>query len=220
MPWQMLLLVLVQDAVVSSPDLDLHYPSAQLSTPVAREMRDALDEEYGRIRHDLGCVIGSKVTAIVVSLETWQATGHSPWAGAYFDGRIVVPLVYERSRVGPQMRRVFAHEMVHACISRYGSFPTWLHEGLAQYLSGERISEDQRRALRQALSAGRLPPLERLSGSWTGLRAEQAAVAYAYALWAAETWIEAESLESVRQILRQPSTVAAMAVRANELLRR
>jgi hypothetical protein len=220
MPWHLLLLVLAQDAVVSSPDLDLHYPSAQVSSSVAHEMRDALDEEYSRIRHDLSCVIGAKVTAIVIAMETWQATGHAPWAGAYFDGRIVVPLAYERSRVGPQMRRVFAHEMAHACISRHGNFPTWLHEGLAQYLSGERLNEDQRRSLRQGLAAGRLPPLERMSGSWMGLSGAQASVAYAYALWAAETWIEAEGMESVRQLLRQPSGLAAMTARANELLRR
>lgn len=205
---------------MSSPDLDLHYPSAQVSPGVAREMRDALDEEYSRIRHELGCVIGAKVTAIVVSLDTWQATGHAPWAGAFFDGRIVVPLVYEKSRVGPQMRRVFAHEMVHACIARQGSFPTWLHEGLAQFLSGERLNEDQRRALRQGLAGNKLPPIEKMSGSWMGLTGAQSATAYAYALWATEVWVESEGMESLRQLLRQPDRLETVAARMNELLRR
>ncbi len=218
--WAALLALLGQDAVVSSPDLDLHYPSAQVSPGVAREMRDALDEEYSRIRHELGCVIGSKVTAIVVPIETWQATGHAPWAGAYFDGRIVVPLVYERSRVGPQMRRVFAHEMVHACIARHGSFPTWLHEGLAQFLSGERLNEDHRRALRQGLAGNKLPPIERMAGSWMGLTGAQSATAYAYALLATEVWGEAEGIEPRRQLRRQPERGGAVAARMNELLRR
>jgi hypothetical protein len=220
MQWLLLVSLFAQDATTSSPDLTLHYQSAQVSPTVAREMLDALDEEYARIRHELGCVIGNKVTAIVVSHETWQAMGHSPWAGGLFDGRIQVPLVYERSRVGPQMRRVFAHEMVHACIARFGDFPTWLHEGLAQHLSGDRLQEDGRRQLRQAVAAGKLPGLERIAGGWSGLSGSQAATAYAYALWAAEVWIETDGAESVRQLLRNPSRIKELTGRLNHALNR
>lgn len=212
--------LLAQDATTSSPDLTLHYPSAQVSQQVARDMLDALDEEYARIRHELGCVIGQKVTAVVIPLDTWQQMGHSPWAGAMFDGRIVVPLVYERSRVGPQMRRVFAHEMVHACISRFGNFPTWLHEGLAQYLSGDRLNEDIRRQYRQAVSQGKLPGLERLAGGWMSLSGEQANTAYAYSLWAAEVLLATEGSEAVRQLLRNPGRIPQFTERLNDQLKR
>jgi len=183
-------------------------------------MLDALDEEYGRIRHELGCVIGSKVTTIVVPFDAWQASGHSPWTGGLFDGRIQVPLVYEKSRVGPQMRKVFAHEMVHACIARFGKFPTWLHEGLAQHLSGDRLTEDSRRQLRQAVSSGKLPGLERLAGPWGGLDSAQASTAYAYALWAAEVWLESDGSESIRQLLRNPSRIPQLTEKLNQSLRR
>lgn len=204
-----------QDATTSSPDLTLHYPSGQVSPTVAHEMLDALDEEYARVRHELGCVIGSKVTAVVISLDTWQAMGHSPWAGAIFDGRIQVPLVYERSRVGPQMRKVFAHEMVHACIARFGAFPTWLHEGLAQHLSGDRLTESDRRTLRQA----KLPALERLAGSWSGFTSVQASLSYAYALWAAEVLLESQGAEAVRQLLRNPARLNDVTTRLNQSLK-
>ncbi|MEO5951814.1 MAG: hypothetical protein ABIQ44_05020 [Chloroflexia bacterium] len=219
MHW-LLLALLAQDSSTSSPDLTLHYPSAQVSQTVASEMLDALDEEYARIRHELGCVIGSKVTAIVVSQQAWAALGHSPWAGAIFDGRIQVPLVYERSRVGPQMRKVFAHELVHACIARFGAFPTWLHEGLAQQLSGERLSETDRRQLRQVISSGKLPALQRFAGGWGGLSAAEAQLAYAYALMAAEAWLEADGAESIRQLLRNPDRVAQLTERLNQTLKR
>lgn len=215
-----MLALLAQDSTTSSPDLTLHYPSGQVSPTVAREMLDALDEEYARVRHELGCVIGAKVTAIVIPLETWQAMGHVAWSGGMFDGRIQVPLVYERSRVGPQMRKVFAHELVHACVARFGSFPTWIHEGLAQTLSGERTSEDYKRQLRQLVSSGKLPGLERLAGGWMGLSGDQASTAYGYALWAAEVWIEADGREAVRQLLRNPDRVPATTSRLNEMLRR
>lgn len=219
MYWFALAALLAQDSTTSSPDLTLHYPGAQVSSTVAREMLDALDEEYVRIRHELGCVIGAKVTAVVILFDAWQASGHAPWSGGAFDGRILVPLVYEKSRVGPQMRKVFAHEMVHACISRFGNFPTWLHEGLAQHLSGDRLTEDHRRMLRQGLAGGKLPPLERMSGSWMGMDSHQAATAYAYSLWAAEVWIASEGAESIRQVLRNPGRLAELTARANQLLR-
>jgi hypothetical protein len=212
--------LLAQDATTSSPDLTLHYPSAQVSQQVARDMLDALDEEFARIRHELGCVIGQKVTTVVIPLDTWQQMGHSPWAGAMFDGRILVPLVYERSRVGSQMRRVFAHEMVHACISRFGNFPTWLHEGLAQYLSGDRLSEDIRRQYRQALAQGKLPGLERLAGGWLSLSGDQANTAYAYSLWAVEVLLANEGSEAVRQLLRNPSRIPQVTERIHDLLKR
>jgi uncharacterized membrane protein len=208
-----------QQASVSSPDMALVFSEGSVSSTMAREMLDALDEEYARIRHELQCVIGSKITTIVMPLAQWEAAGHSPWAGALFDGRIQVPLVYENSRVGPRMRRVFAHEVVHACISRFGPFPTWLHEGLAQYLSGDRLNQDQKRALRQALSANRLPPLEQIAGPWGGLQAAQATTAYAYALWALEAAIDSEGLETFRQILRYPDRLPALTTKINALLR-
>lgn len=220
MYWVPMIALLTQDATTSSPDLTLHYPSGSVSASVAREMLDALDEEYARIRHELGCMIGAKVTAIVVSQDIWPAMGHAPSSGGMFDGRINVPLVYERSRVGPQMRKVFAHEMVHACVARFGSFPTWLHEGLAQRLSGDRLTEDQRRQLRQAVSAGRLPGLERLAGYWGGLSAEQASTAYAYSLWAAEVRAETDGAESIRQLLRNPSRLKDLTERLNQTLAR
>ena len=198
----------------------MHYPSAQVSQTVAREMLDALDEEYARVRHELGCVIGAKITAIVIPLANWEAMGNVAWSGGLFNGRIQVPLVYERGRVGPKMRRVFAHEIVHACIARFGPFPSWLHEGLAQRLSGEVLSHDARRELQQALVAKRLPPLEQMAGGWGGLSGGQAGLAYAYALWAAEVWVESEGAEAVRQLLRNPGRLAELTGRLNEALQR
>lgn len=218
--WLLLISLFAQDATTSSPDLTLHFPSANVSPTVAREMLDALDEEYARIRHELGCVIGSKITAIIVPLSTWEAAGNSPWSGGSFDGRIQVPMIYERSRVGPRMRQVFAHEIVHACIARFGEFPTWLHEGLAQKLSGEHLSEDWRRNLRQALASGRLPGLEKLNERWGRLSSDQAKSAYAYALWAIDSWIEADGSESVRQLLQHPERVAPLTDHLNQTLRR
>ncbi len=218
--WMLLSLLFFQDATTSSPDLTLQYPSANVSPTVAREMLDALDEEYSRVRHELGCVIGSKISVIIVPLGTWEAAGNSPWSGGSFDGRIQVPMIYERSRVSPRMRQVFAHEIVHACIARFGEFPTWLHEGLAQKLSGEQISADWRRSLRQELAAGRLPGLEKLSGRWGQLNSDQARTAYAYALWAIDLWMEADGGESVRQFLKHPERAEALTDRLNQALRR
>lgn len=219
MTWLALTLLLAQDSSTASVDLTLHYPSSQVSPNVAREMLDALDEEYARVRHELGCVIGKKIDTIVIPLATWEQMGHSPWAGGLFDGRIQVPLVYERSRVGPKMREVFAHEIVHACIARFGDQPTWLHEGLAQHLSGVKLGQDYKRSLKQALVGGKLPGLEKIAGSWMGVSGAQASTLYAYGLWAVEEWIAMDGMEAVRQSLKNPSRIASLTERLNVALR-
>ncbi len=217
--WLAVFALLAQDAATSSGDITLHYPSGQVSPTVAREMLDALDEEYARIRHELGCVIGKKIDTLVIPLDAWESMGHAPWAGGLFDGRVQVPLVYERSRVGPKMREVFAHEITHACIARFGEHPTWLHEGLAQYLSGLRLNHDNKRLLRQAIAGNKLPGLDRLAGPWGHFNAAQAATAYAYGLLAVEDWVEQDGMESIRQALRNPERVRAATERLNTRLR-
>ena len=39
------------------------------------------------------------------------------------------------------MQRVFAHEVVHSCLANLGSWPPWLHEGLAQKMSGDQLRQ-------------------------------------------------------------------------------
>jgi hypothetical protein len=195
---------------------ELRYEGEAVSSGVAREYGEALDQEYERVAAILGCRRGERITAIVQSASAYRgSTGAAEWSGGEFDGRIRIPLLYERSRVGPQLRETFAHEIVHACLAQMGQFPAWFHEGLAQRLSGERMNSAQRSAVREALRAGRLPGLHKLGDGWSGLSAESAREAYTMALAAVEELEAWRGLDGIRSLARDPWSVRRLAEELN-----
>jgi hypothetical protein len=194
----------------------LRYDQASVRPAAAAVMISALEEEYARLDAALGCSLGEQVTVIVHTPEGYRAaTGAAEWSGGQYDGRIRVAAP-AGAGVGPELRRTFAHEIVHACLARRGMFPAWFHEGMAQRWSGERLSGPQRRAIRDKVAAGTLPPLGRLGASWAGFSPAQAGLAYAYALAAVEVLYETRGEAHVRDLLRTP---ARMAQTADELTR-
>ena len=189
----------------------MRYDGTAVTPQLANEMSEALDDEYQRISGLLGCRSAEKITAIVQSSDAYYSTtGAAIWSGGQFDGRIHVPLLYENNRVGPRMRRAFAHEIVHACIAQYGAFPAWFHEGLAQKLSGQSLTHDQRAAVADALREKRLPSVDKLDRGWAGLTGADAALAYTSALAAVELLIEKYGMEQVRGLLRRPDAVSSV----------
>ena len=182
----------------------LRYEGNALATDVARQMITVLDEEFSRIAGTLGCRADERVVAIVQTPAAYRASMlAAEWSGGFFDGRIHVPLL-EGAKLGPATRQTFAHELVHACLANLGRYPAWLHEGLAQRLSGEPLHPAARAAVQAAIARRALPKLEELGQNWSGLSAEHAQMAYALA------WMAVEQLETnhgglgLRTILASP----------------
>ena len=189
----------------------LRYDQTSVPPAAAQVMIGVLDEEYARLDAALGCALGEQVAVIVQTPERYRAaSGAAEWSGGQYDGRIRVAAPAGPS-VSPELRRVFAHEIVHACLARRGQFPAWFHEGMAQRWSGERLSGPQREAIREKLRTGALPPLNELSASWAGLSSAQAGLAYAYALAAVEALYEARGEAHVRDLLRAPGRLSQTA---------
>lgn len=188
----------------------LRYEEAKVTPQVAREMIDVLEEEYARVSAQLGCRRGEKLVAVVQAESNYRDIAGAAWSGGQFDGRIRVPLIYENGRVGPRMRRVFAHEIVHACLAQMGTYPAWFHEGLAQKLSGDRLAADDMRVLRQGLRDGRVPKFEDLAGGFGVLDAQQARLAYALALAGIETLGEDRAISLARTPEQIPAAAAGL----------
>lgn len=196
----------------------LRYEGMNVPAEVARAMTGALDEEFARISQTLGCRSDEKIAAVVQTPDAYRATTAAvEWSGGHYDGRIHVPLL-EGARIGPVTRRTFAHELVHACLANLGSYPAWLHEGLAQKLSGETLDDERRAMVDAAIRAKAVPPLEKIGQSWAGLNGQQARLAYALALAAVEKLEKQQASIGWRTLLAQPSLLSAATTEVNRQL--
>jgi len=186
----------------------LRYGRDLMEPALAREALEMLEREYLRISQELGCRTDERIVAIAQSSEEYQrTTGAAEWSGGQYDGRIRVA-VMDGGRLGENTRRAFSHELVHACLNQLGSYPTWLHEGLAQKLSGETLSASERALIDGLATEGRLPALSSLNGLWAGLGTAGATVAYSTALAAVDLIYEHHSGIGVRNRLRNPNLLA------------
>lgn len=184
--------------------VSLRYDSAAVPVETARQMLGVLDEEYARISAQLGCSAEERIVAIVQTRDAYRKTVDvAEWNGGQFDGRIRVP-VMEGQTVDASMRRTFAHETVHACLSMIGRWPAWLQEGLAQKLSGDVLTPAAKRRLAEMAEQKKLPRLENLGQDWSRLDTEHARLAYALALAGVEEFYENYSEYGIANLLRNP----------------
>lgn len=187
------------------------YDGRQVTAEQARSIVPMLDAEFTRISEQLGCRAEERIVVIMQSREAYlRTTGAAEWSGGRYDGRIRVAL-HDGGAAGAQTRRALSHEIVHACLARTGAWPAWLHEGLAQKLSGESLAPQQRETLRAMARTGELPSLRRLGHTWSRLSARHAAAAYALALAAADLFYESQGSWGVRNLLQNPAALDRVA---------
>jgi len=149
--------------------------------------------------------------SVTVELQTqaqFEEGRGAPWAAGINDGTIRVPVQGLRS-LTPALVRLLRHELAHSFVSfrTGGNCPTWLHEGIAQWLEGD-APERADATLAAAAQAGSLIPLVRLERPFQGLAERDAALAYA------------ESLSAVAHILRvagEPGLVRLLSALGDQL---
>lgn len=197
---------------------NFRYDEKAVTADQARALLPVLDSEFTRISETLGCRSEERMTAIVQSREDYlRSTGAAEWSGGQFDGRIRVALL--EATPGEHTRRTFAHEIVHACLARLGDWPGWVHEGLAQKLSGQQIPADRRAQVKQLAQTGTLPPLEQMGPTFLRMNAGNAAIAYTTALMAVEQLYSAYGESGVRNLLQNPSSLGRVGRDIDQRLR-
>jgi hypothetical protein len=102
----------------------------------------------------------------------------------------------------PELSRVLKHELAHSFIQQktHGLAPTWLQEGLAQWLEGKRSGENAA-ALVQSYTTGQAATLTQLEGSWMHFTDVAAQFAYAWGLATIETIAASSGISDVVRIL-------------------
>jgi len=184
----------------------LHYEGKQTSDALRSQILAALESDYDELVRDLG---NPPRDSILVTLYTEQAffdVTHAPsWSGAINDGKLRIPISGLDSMTS-ELAHVLKHELAHSFITLLsgGRCPTWLHEGIAQYLEPRSLSADGHQ-LSLLFKAQRNIPMNALEGNFLRFSAAQSYVAYAESLAAVSYIVDSYGLSDIQSILQRIS---------------
>jgi tetratricopeptide (TPR) repeat protein len=195
-----------------SSHFKLRYSGAA-APALARDVLRTLEKHFSAIESALNFTPPESIGVILYTQDAFSDITKAPaWAGALNDGRIRVP-VQGLESVDSELSRVLKHELTHsfiaqktnsACMGLKASCairaPTWIQEGLAQWMEGKRSNEDAA-VLQQIYSQGQAIPLGRLEGSWMGMGGDTARYAYAWALANIEYIVQTDGMGDIERIL-------------------
>jgi tetratricopeptide (TPR) repeat protein len=187
---------------------------------LAREVLRTLEGHYEQIESQLNYSPPEPIGVILYTQQGFADITRAPgWVGALNDGRIRVP-VQGLSGVDSELSRVLRHELTHSFIQQktHGRAPTWIQEGIAQWMEGKR-SDENAAVLIQIYDAGQAAPLGRLEGSWMGLSGDVARYSYAWALANVEYIVEKQGMGDMERILDRLAAGSETEAALKEVLR-
>lgn len=197
---------------------------------LARDVLRTLETHFSAIESELNYTPPESIGVILYTQEAFSDITRAPsWVGALNDGRIRVP-VQGLTGVDAELSRVLKHELTHsfvaqktrsACmglaVSCHTRAPTWIQEGLAQWMEGSRSGENAA-ALVQIFDKGHALPLARLENSWMSLDRDTAQYAYAWALANVEYIVQTDGMGDIERILDRIGTGMATETALREVL--
>lgn len=184
-----------------SSHFTLRYSGAA-APALARDVLRTLELHYSAIESELNYSPPDSIGVILYTQEAFADITKAPgWVGALNDGRIRVP-VQGLAGVDQELSRVLKHELTHSFVQQktHGHAPTWIQEGLAQWMEGQRSGENAA-VMAQIFSEGHAAPLGRLEGSWMGMSGDAAHYAYAWALANIEYLVQANGMGDIERVL-------------------
>ncbi len=190
----------------------LHYEGGTMPE-LAQQVMGTLDEDFETIEDTLGYTPPEPIAVILYTNRQFHDVTRAPsWADGLNDGRIRVP-VQGLQQMTPELAHVLKHELTHSFIGQMteNRAPTWLQEGLAQWMEGLRSGGDAQ-ALVEMYDHKDFPPLANMEGTWTGLDTRQVVLAYAWALATVEAIMSNYQIWGMRRLLSdltQDNSVAA-----------
>ena len=202
-----------------SSHFKLRYNGAAAPT-LARDVLRTLEMHYSAIESELSYSPPDSIGVILYTQQAFADITRAPgWVGALNDGRIRVP-VQGLTSVDEELSRALKHELTHSFVGQktHGLAPTWIQEGLAQWMEGQR-SDENAAVLVQIFGEGRATPLSRLEGSWIGFKGDAARYAYAWALANVEYIIQTGGMRDVERILERIAAGMSTEAAVREVVR-
>jgi tetratricopeptide (TPR) repeat protein len=181
------------------------YDGGTVNPLLLREILRSLDDTYEKLRFELGVELPSDLEVILYPKKDFlQITGAPDWSGGFNDGRIHLP-VGGLDSINSDVERVIIHELTHSLLDLKtgGKSPTWLQEGLAQYLDGSRSTGADVQLLSKLLSENSLPRLETLSASFSTSSPIQARIKYGASLSFIQFLVERHRFDTMPDFLNR-----------------
>jgi tetratricopeptide (TPR) repeat protein len=186
---------------------------AEPSVPeaVVRLAADELEAAHRSQAAFFGNPLAKRQVVVLYEGRAFFALASVPdWVSGVYDGKIRVAL-HANAEDPAAMSSVLAHELAHALMRQVSGdrAPGWLHEGLAQWLEGRRISRDEARDTVRGRGAHSLEELE--SRFPAAMDRAEARALYAQSLSLVEYLVAARgegALACVVKRLREGDTLA------------
>jgi tetratricopeptide (TPR) repeat protein len=188
----------------------------QLASAILR----ALEDDFRDIESQLDYTPPEQIGVILYTGQEFADITRAPsWVGALNDGRIRIP-VQGLSGVTPELARVLKHELTHSFVGQksHNRAPTWLQEGVAQWMEGRRSSAASS-ALLETAAQNEIPSLAALEGSWLSLSGNSAAFAYAWSLAVVESIVQSGGVTDISRLLDRIATSSSTEAALRETLR-
>ena len=188
---------------------------------LAREILRALETHFTAIESELSYTPPESIGVILYTQQAFADITNAPgWVGALNDGRIRVP-VQGLTTLTPDLSRVLKHELTHSFVRQKtrGLAPTWVQEGLAQWVEGKRI-QVAAGALIKNYDEKLAKPLADLEHPWMQFSQQDAAYAYAWSLATVEFIIQTEGMRDMQRVLDLIGAGHTTESAVHEILRR
>ncbi|HKF24382.1 MAG TPA: hypothetical protein VKB24_00360, partial [Candidatus Acidoferrum sp.] len=187
---------------------------------LASDVMHVLEDQFQSLRSELRFTPPEPIAVILYTQELFRDVTRSPgWAGALNDGKIRLP-VQGIETVSDGLTRVLRHELTHSFVFQKtsGRAPTWLQEGLAQWMEGRRTNGDAA-ALVAVFDQGQGQPLRYYEDSWMRFSPGQAHYAYAWSLAVVEMIEAREGADGINRLLEAERTESSREAALREGLR-
>lgn len=190
------------------------------SRSLASDVTHVLEEQFQSLRNELRYTPPEPIAVILYTQESFRDVTRSPgWAGALNDGKIRVP-VQGIETVSDGLTRILRHELTHSFIFQKtsGRAPTWLQEGLAQWMEGRRTYSDAAQLV-AFYEQGQGKQLRYYDDSWMRFSPGQARYAYAWSLAVVEMIEAQQGSDGINRLLEAERTESSREAALREGLR-
>jgi tetratricopeptide (TPR) repeat protein len=130
---------------------------------ILRDAADDLEAAHRAQSAFFGVPLARRQVVVLYGGRAFFALASVPdWVSGVYDGKIRVALRAAAADDPAALSTVLAHELAHALMRQASGdrAPGWLHEGLAQWLEGRRLSREEARAAMRGRGAGSIEELE------------------------------------------------------------